>query len=163
MGLEGFWIRPSFKDPFLSRRAKPYLTIRNFFIAVRLPVTATAHSHLVRSAGGRGGRGAAARGGLSDGSRPHTPAARAAHASTPPQAPTAPAKCSRCGKPGHLADACPTPYHAIHQAQHGGAAPAPPREPAARLCLCCGKPGHAENARGLCANLPFLGGFSNAL
>jgi hypothetical protein len=22
-GLEGFWIRPSFKDPFLSRRAKP--------------------------------------------------------------------------------------------------------------------------------------------
>jgi hypothetical protein len=22
-GLEGFWIRPPFKDPFLSRRAKP--------------------------------------------------------------------------------------------------------------------------------------------
>jgi hypothetical protein len=22
-GLEGFWIRPSFKDSFLSRRAKP--------------------------------------------------------------------------------------------------------------------------------------------
>jgi hypothetical protein len=32
--LEGCWIRPSFKDPFLSRRANPNLTIRNFCIAV---------------------------------------------------------------------------------------------------------------------------------
>jgi hypothetical protein len=28
--LEGFWICPSFKDRFLSRRAKPNITIRNF-------------------------------------------------------------------------------------------------------------------------------------
>jgi hypothetical protein len=34
-GLEGFWIRPSFKDPFLSRRANLSIAIRNFFIAVR--------------------------------------------------------------------------------------------------------------------------------
>jgi hypothetical protein len=27
-GLEGFWIRPSFKDPFLSRRAKSALVSR---------------------------------------------------------------------------------------------------------------------------------------
>jgi C-terminal processing protease CtpA/Prc len=33
--LEGFWIRPSFKDHFLSRRANPNITIRNFSIAVR--------------------------------------------------------------------------------------------------------------------------------
>jgi hypothetical protein len=33
--LEGFWVRPSFKDPFLSRRQKnPNMTIRSFFIAV---------------------------------------------------------------------------------------------------------------------------------
>jgi hypothetical protein len=34
-GLEGFWICPSFKDPFLSRRANLSITIRNFLIAVR--------------------------------------------------------------------------------------------------------------------------------
>jgi formate--tetrahydrofolate ligase len=35
--MEGFWIRPSFKVPLLSRRAKPKisLTIRHFCIAVR--------------------------------------------------------------------------------------------------------------------------------
>jgi hypothetical protein len=39
MGWKGFWIRPSFKDPFLSRRlaniALANIAIHNFFIAVR--------------------------------------------------------------------------------------------------------------------------------
>jgi hypothetical protein len=48
-GLEGFWIRPSFQDLFLSRRAKPLtnITIRNFFIAV--PRSRTSFCRLVRT------------------------------------------------------------------------------------------------------------------
>jgi hypothetical protein len=35
-GLEGFWICPSFKNHFLSRRVpNPNITIRSFFIAVQ--------------------------------------------------------------------------------------------------------------------------------
>jgi hypothetical protein len=34
-GLEGFWIRPSFKDLFCRAVPNPSLTIRHFFIAVQ--------------------------------------------------------------------------------------------------------------------------------